>query len=121
MPADFPYERQVDARAQERHRRRQASTGPQERLRELLARGSQLAEGRETRPGRRDASALDRRHLSEDHERLSSWVPANERELKSGAQLGEVTGGWVCLARNLETGRTELVLALEYAAREEGA
>ena len=110
MPADFPYERQVDAQAQERHRRRRASTGSQERLRELLARGSQLAEGRETRPGRRDASALDRR-LSEDHERLSS----------SGAQLGEVTGGWVCLARNLETGRTELVLALEYAAREEGA
>ncbi|GAB5541355.1 MAG: hypothetical protein SangKO_011150 [Sandaracinaceae bacterium] len=48
-------------------------------------------------------------------------MPANERELKSGAQLGEVTGGWVCLARNLETGRTELVLAIEYAAREGGA
>jgi len=124
VPADFPYERHVDAAEQERYRRAGRSAGQPERLRQLLARGSELASDAHAPPGRpvQSGSAwLDRRHLSEDHERLSPWVPANERELKSGAHLGEVTGGWVCLARNLETGPRELVLALEYAGRAEVA
>lgn len=123
MPADFPYERHVDAEAQERHRWAGRSTGQPERLRQLLARGRELAADAPAphRSAQTGPAALDRRHLSEDHERLSPWVRANDRELKSSAHLGEVTGGWVCVARNLESGRRELVLALEYAGRAEGA